>query len=107
MIAEDCKSNKHSPFLHFELHGREDGIFLTSDEFVVWDELKKLLSVINTVSKLNLLVLMAACKGAHIINVVKPDDRAPLWGFIGPSKDVWDFDLQEAYERFYNEFFSS
>lgn len=103
-IAEETRSSGRTPILHFELHGCEDGVGVSSKELVTWNRLKGALTEINLATKMNLLVVMASCKGAHIIKTVWPTDRSPVWAFIGPTENQYDIDLEESYSRFYCEF---
>lgn len=104
-LRDSFAAADHSPVLHIETHGEEnaEGLILGSGEFVAWDELRAHLQEINKITRFNLLVVMAACKGAHLIRSMRPTDRAPFWAVVGPADDVYDKPMQEALQRFYEE----
>ena len=78
------------PLLHLEIHGRNDasGLVLSSGEYVSWDDLKAPLTEINVASRLNLFIVLAVCHGAHLTKIIRPVDRAPCLGLVGPTKEV-------------------
>jgi hypothetical protein len=92
----------HSPILHFEAHGDEEGLQLASREVIAWKELAPLLTEINIAAKMNLLVVAAACHGWFLGSVLEPIDRAPLWAVIGPPESQRAGDLYCAMKRFYS-----
>jgi len=100
-ILEQCQSNDLSPILHLEAHGGRHGIQLTSNEIVTWEELRVVFTDINIATKFNLLVVLAACKGAHLVSLLKANDRAPMWGLIGPASLEYPHDLLADYSAFY------
>jgi len=108
-IARECRRARRGPLLHIETHGElnGNGIVLQSGEFVSWAELKPHLVDLNVVSKLNLLAVISACSGAQLAQVVKPTDRAPVWGIIGPKTKISAADLFVGFSCFYREFLSS
>ena len=61
--AENLAIAGHSPILHFEMHGDETGLELLSGEMVAWAELSPWLTRINERTRVNLLVVAAACNG--------------------------------------------
>jgi hypothetical protein len=103
-IAAESRDRGSSPILHIEVHGGESGIQVSSCECISWTELKTALTEINTVSRLNLLVVMAACKGAHLVRILWPTDRAPVWALIGPTEDITEENVHTDFTSFYNEF---
>lgn len=106
-IAAESRSRRGSPILHIEAHGDEAGIQVSSYERISWTELKAALTEINTLSQLNLLVVMVACKGAHLVRILWPTDRAPVWALIGPTKDITEEDAHTDFASFYNEFLTT
>lgn len=92
----------HLPFIHFETHGYKDGIELTDGSDVSWRDLVPYLRNINTVAKNNLFISMAACKGGNIQYGVKVTEPSPFRGFIGPMEDVWELDLLNSYNEFFD-----
>jgi hypothetical protein len=99
--------NGSVPILHIEAHGDKEGIALSNGEHVRWEELRERLTLMNQVSGLNLLVVMAMCRGWWISQLLYPLRPSPAWGIIGPTEDVWDTDLRNAMEAFYRELLNS
>ena len=91
----------HAPILHLETHGDVEGLQLTSREILEWAELAPLLSEINQACRMNLLVVAAACHGWFLGTVLKPTDRSPVWGVLGPSDAAYPDDLYRAMTNFY------
>lgn len=96
-----------APVLHLEAHGARRGIQVSSGEWIAWEELKEVLTEINIRCGLNLLVVSAMCQGGFLAEVIRPTERAPVWAVIGPTKNVFDVDLQAAMEAFYRELLTS
>ncbi len=90
------------PVLHLESHGGENGIELSNGESVTWAELAGPLEGINRLSRMNLLVFLAACDGFNIVRSLHPTRRSPAWAIIGPTSSVSPLELQEATEAFYS-----
>lgn len=95
------------PMLHLECHGCPDGLGVASGELVEWDELREVLIEINQACRLNLVIVLAACNGAHLIKVSKKLDRAPFWAIIGPEQEVIAGDIEKDFDGFYQSFFKS
>lgn len=95
-----CRSEGHSPILHIESHGTPQGLEVGS-ESISWAELKPYFTDVNLNSKLNLFVCLAACSGAHMIQVVTPIERAPVWGIVGPRELIGELEMAEDFRRFY------
>ena len=106
-VAQECRRLGSSPILHIETHGDKGGIQVANNELLSWEELKGPLSQINEVSRLNLLVVMVACKGGNLVRVVEPTDRAPVWGIVGPAKDVFEDEIEGDFGAFYGELLAS
>ena len=68
---------------------------------VTWAELKPLLTEINIGCCVNLLVVAGACQGGALAEVIKIDDRAPVWGVLGPTRVVNAGELEDAHLAFY------
>jgi len=94
------------PMLHFECHGCKDGLGTAIGEIIEWDEIRETLIDINRSTKLNLMIVIAACNGAHLIKVSTKLDAAPFWAIIGPDVEVTAGHIQDNFGRFYESFFS-
>jgi len=106
-IIDECKKNGRGPILHIDVHGGSDCIASANGEYILWSELKPYFCELNIISRLNLLIVMAACDGINLAKVVLPADRAPVWGFIGPQSEVQSGKLLEGFKNFYSELFQS
>jgi hypothetical protein len=106
-IAEIVRATGTGLVLHLETHGSPQGLGSCAAEFIPWADLKAPLAAINMASRLNLLVLVQACNGDDLMAVVQPGDRAPFWGFIGPSRPVTVAEVNGSNEAFYRELFKS
>jgi hypothetical protein len=100
-VATECRSDNAGPLLHFETHGSEAGLELTSGESVSWSELWRPLAVLNAMCKLNLFVVVSACHGASVFKTIKPTEPAPFWGLLGPRQAVGPDDLIQGFRTFY------
>ena len=106
-IIDGCKVNNRGPILHIESHGCSEGIATASGELIYWRELKPYLCALNEISRLNLLVVMAACNGMDLAKVILPTDRAPVWAIIGPPNPVKAGCVIDGFKAFYNKFFKT
>lgn len=100
-LLNRAKNESSFPLLHIECHGCEAGIALASGELITWQELKPALTDINVATKCNLMVVMATCHGALLGEILKPTERAPCWGILGPTEEVSVSDLMGTYRSFY------
>lgn len=106
-IKDDLQLRGHSPIVHIDCHGGESGIETTSGELASWSELKPALQAINIMSNLNLIVVMAACSGAHLLSIMQVTDRAPYRMMIGPHEEVRAGEMERASLAFYRELIGS
>ena len=106
-VRDEARSDGTYPMLHFECHGCEDGLGVASGELVEWDELRESLIEINHACRLNLVIVMAACNGAHLIKVSTKLDRAPFWAVIGPDQEVLAGEVERDFGAFYKKFFET
>lgn len=106
-IIDECKVNNRGPILHIESHGCTEGIKTASGDLIYWQELKPYLCALNEISRLNLLVVMAACNGMDLAKVILLTDRAPVWAIIGPLKSVNAGRVINGFMAFYNKFFET
>jgi hypothetical protein len=106
-IAEDARRHSHSPILHIEAHGSSSGIQVSSGECLTWTEFKTELTTINEISRLNLLVILAACDGGNMVSIIQPVDRAPVRALIGPNRIVSAGEIEQACLAFYRTLFDA
>lgn len=101
------------PILQIECHGLEDKSGLTLEgapgsPSIPWDKLRSALIPVNVATKLNLLVVLGACYGAHafqaaILQSIVKAERAACWGLIGPTEQVLPDELLSAQTAIYKE----
>ena len=99
-LKQDSSSYGILPFIHWEMHGFEDGLVLTSDESIYWEEILNALRDINIASKNNLFISVSTCFGGRIQFIIDITQPCPFRGFIGPMEVIGDNDLlNEAYRQ--------
>ncbi|MBB3169007.1 hypothetical protein [Simiduia aestuariiviva] len=106
-IYKDVVENRNYPLIHLECHGCEKGLGLANKEIVEWNEIRDLLIQINFACEVNLLVVVAACKGAYLIHTATQLDRAPFYAIVGSEQEVKAGELQADFTEFYKSFFLS
>lgn len=96
--------------LHIECHGADDqtGLILADDSFVSWDELKSAITPINVATKCKLILVLAACYGAHSFGTLLTErlvegGRAPCFALLGPTDAVFPDELLSTFTAFYKE----
>lgn len=104
-IANDARDRRRSPVLHIDAHGGAEGIQTASGELIRWADMKADLALINQVGNFNLLVILAACEGAHLVKALTPTDRAAFLGLIGPNRVVKASELEVGGIEFYRTLF--
>lgn len=102
-------SSGEYPIVHIESHGsrEKDGLILSSGDFVSWNDLKTPLINLNIATMNNLLVVLAACNGAYITEILQLTDRAPCWGLVGPKREVVYEAILKNFSAFYKEVLTS
>jgi len=104
-FEHDNRQSGRSPVLHIETHGGKDGI--EGDEGIKWPELMEALIPLNRLSRLNLVVILAACEGFYGVQMLQPDRRAAAFrGLIGPHVEVSTGNMQRACMAFYRTLFN-
>lgn len=92
------------PVVHISAHGNEDGIQLSSGEFIEWQELRKVLTPINKALNNNLLLCLSCCNGYSGIKMAMflEDLHLPFFAIIANSgKPLWS-DTAVAYSSLYH-----
>ncbi len=100
-VRRDAEHNHRSPIVHLEMHGDKSGIVLADLTILPWQEIASSLRSINTVSRMNLLVVAAMCHGWHMVDLLRPTDRAPAFGIVGTDEAIKVGDLLSTMQRFY------
>lgn len=92
------------PLLHIETHGADDhtGLVFQDDSFLSWGELAARWVPLNRATGFNLLVVVAACFGAHfLLSDFKLRSASPFWGLIGPTNTTHGPELLGSFRSFY------
>jgi len=95
------------PIIHIEAHGSKEGLEVASREFIPWEALRNSLTEINIACKNNLMVVMAACEGIYLFQIVQPIHRTPFCALIGPKRKVTASEILRDYSSFYSELLAS
>ena len=98
------------PMVHFSAHGNEQGIGLTSGEFVNWTSLSTtLVSAANEIQLLDptdqmamWLLSFSTCKGAHARQLLSTGTPSPCCGLVGPTVNVTWQDGLTAYVVYFH-----
>lgn len=108
-ILDDCRNNSNFPIIHFEVHGSslKDGLVLTSNELVEWEELYQQLCPINKVMKNELFVTWAVCYGNFFMSSSFLNRPAAFRGMVGSFETIYVRDLTLRFYDFYDELFRS
>ncbi len=108
-VQKDAERHAKYPILHIECHGANDttGLVLADGSFVSWRELKPILTEINVATRCNLLIVLAACHGGHLVQIIQLTERAPCWGMLGPASAVRPGNLLCSFSAFYSELLTS
>jgi hypothetical protein len=92
----------HTPLLHIECHGNDDGIGLANrKDFIAWYELRDYLVPINIATRMNLIVSIAACYGAYAIKELVPSARAPFLAALSTDRTAYPEELYQGFAAFY------
>ena len=106
-LAMACKNLKKNYFIvHLSMHGNKDGIELTNQDFLAWDELYQLIIPLKRYMNGNLIICMSSCEGYYgALMDMNLDGEPPLGALVGNTKKVYYHDAAIAYITFYHLFF--
>jgi len=100
-VHKECEERHLSPFIHFETHGTSTGLGLDPTTMISWEELVPPLRAINTVSRMNLVVTLAACHGLSFVRALTPLEASPVWAMLGPNEQVFQSEIEKGFATFY------
>lgn len=105
-LREAARLTQKVPILHFSMHGNEDGVQLTSGEFVTWAQLYDQLLPVMRATKGTLLVCMSSCVGHAGARMAMNDNAEPVfWALVGNTDSAEWADAAMAFSSFYHLFF--
>lgn len=107
-ITEQVKSKDNHTFyiLHFETHGSEKGMWLSSEETIVWKELFSMIRPINIYMNDTLLVVLSMCDSKSIAYNIEPRERSPFRGVVVTEKTLTAGYLDRIWDGFYKNVMS-
>jgi hypothetical protein len=104
-LEQEYAREPRKPVLHLETHGAKDGIEARG-ETISWRDLAGALVPLNRATRLNLVVILAACEGFYGTTMLRPNlGQAPFRGLIGPNRKVSDRELLRGSVAFYGTLF--
>lgn len=106
LCNKTINSNQY-PLLHIECHGAMQGIQLANGSCLTWEQVREGLTPLNVATRLNIMVVFSACYGGAFASSMRLSDRAPLWGLIGPTREVYPDELEADFGRFYRALYST
>lgn len=108
-VLQNVQYNGLLPLLHIEGHGLNDenGFSLPDDSNCTWSQFKEFVTPINMTMGLNLMIVMATCYGASFVKAIRTTDRAPIWGIIGPTRELSANQVKTDFPAFYRTFFET
>lgn len=106
-IIIKAKNENKFYFLHFEIHGNENGIVLKNGDFISWKFLLEPMRELNIYYKDQLSIYLAICQGNSIISSIEPLNRSPFGFIIGSSFEIYNSDILNSFEKFYTIFFEN
>lgn len=102
------QNNLYVPFIHISVHGDEDGIYLTDETFIAWDELRDLLMSLKhitidpNINRKCLILCLSACRGIHAKKMIRDEEPWPFYVLVGSDVDVSWSDALTAWITFYH-----
>jgi len=108
-ITMESENNGLVPWLHLEGHGLEDECgFATADgTFCSWNVLKEIITPLNIATNLNTIIVLATCYGGSFTKSITTIDRAPVFGVIGPTREITVGEVEVDFPAFYKTFFET
>lgn len=103
VLENECKAGVLLPALHFECHGdKQKGLWLaTSNEYVSWSDLARLIAPLNAATRNNLIVVLASCHGFTLWRSVNIKDPCPFHFMIAPNKEISTGAIYDSILPFY------
>ena len=105
-LIEKWEQTKKLPILHLSMHGNEEGVALTSGEYIFWHDLREILMPLVRVMRGSLLVCMSTCFGSNGCRMAMYTDSEPhFWALVGHTGKAGWADAAIAYSSFYHLLF--
>lgn len=97
------------PMIHFDMHGsQEKGLEVgPTGEFIDWQKVYTCLRILNEQLNNELVVVITACNGLHLIKSISVEKAAPFLCLIAPDEEISFGHIEVKVPLFYREFFVS
>ena len=102
--ADVAGLDPYVPLVHLECHGSPEGLQFADKSFLTWLEVKDAVTPLNIATRLNLIFVISACHGMAFASAVYVTDPAPVYAFIGPSRDMPAQELLTGFLAFYDRY---
>jgi hypothetical protein len=108
LLSRAAVDEEFCPVIHIECHGdKVHGLQFANGSEMSWRELAAVLADLNRATGFNLLVVVSACYGGHLLSELVCGHPAPCLALIGPTDEVSPADIMAGFMRFYRELFAS
>lgn len=105
-LNQALQTHQKLPILHISMHGNSDGIALTNNEFLSWEDLRTELTPLLNNMQGALLICMSSCFGGSGCRMaMHQESDHPFWALVGNSTEALWADAAVAYITFYHSFF--
>jgi hypothetical protein len=118
IITKNDPENPHYilfPFIHFSMHGDTNGLYLTSGDFITWNQLRKMIQrtskeILKTHPEVNqkispISLSFSTCEGFNAIKMQKGIKEGLYTFLIGPTEEVYWADALVAFTVLYHQMF--
>lgn len=102
--ADLAKRVDYVPLVHLECHGSQEGLEFADGSNLSWLDVKNVVTPLNIATRLNLIFVISACHGFTLASKVYATDPAPIYAFVGPSRDMNAQELLTGFLAFYKDY---
>lgn len=102
-ISSEVERSEYRPLLHIECHGCQDGLEMEDGKLLRWNRLRNELIRLNIATRMNLIIVVAACSGMYLIDTSSHMDGAPFLGVISTQGKVLSGQIKDRMKMFYKK----
>lgn len=106
-LVDIAVHENHFFILHFEVHGYDGGFQLKNGDQIEWRELLPLFQKLNVHYADMLMIILAVCKGASLLQFLDPTERSPFRALVSSARKMVEPDIVNGFEAFYDHYFFS
>lgn len=108
-LVTEYKKGEMVPAIHVEGHGLvgERGFALPNGDQCRWEVFRDYITPLNVAMQLNLMVVLATCFGGSFVRAIRTTDPAPVWGLIGPTREITAGQVHGDFGAFYRTLFKT